>query len=290
MDTEKLNIGAEVEKLTALYDVIIEFVVNYSFQLLGALIVLVIGLFIAGKVSRRIEALLLARNFDVTLSRFIANMLRVAIIVMVAVVVLNKLGVNITPMVAAIGALSLGAGLAVQGLLTNYSAGLNIIITRPYIVGDTITLLGVTGVVKEVKLAATLLTNEDDEIITIPNRHVIGEIITNSNDCRVLELETGVAYQTDIDEACSVIADALNQVPGNIQKPAQIGIDNFGDSSVVLGVRFWTPTEQYFEQKYKSNLAIFKALTKANIEIPFPQREVTLLNQTDSDTNNGNSG
>lgn len=290
MDTEKLNIGAEVEKLTALYDVIIEFVVNYSFQLLGALIVLVIGLFIAGKVSRRIEALLLARNFDVTLSRFIANMLRVAIIVMVAVVVLNKLGVNITPMVAAIGALSLGAGLAVQGLLTNYSAGLNIIITRPYIVGDTITLLGVTGVVKEVKLAATLLTNEDDEIITIPNRHVIGEIITNSNDCRVVELEIGVAYQTDIDEACSVIADALNQVPGNIQKPAQIGIDNFGDSSVVLGVRFWTPTEQYFEQKYKSNLAIFKALTKANIEIPFPQREVTLLNQTDSDTNNGNSG
>ena len=290
MDTDKLNIGAEVEKLTALYDVIIEFVVNYSFQLLGALIVLVIGLFIAGKVSRRIEALLLARNFDVTLSRFIANMLRVAIIVMVAVVVLNKLGVNITPMVAAIGALSLGAGLAVQGLLTNYSAGLNIIITRPYIVGDTITLLGVTGVVKEVKLAATLLTNEDDEIITIPNRHVIGEIITNSNDCRVVELEIGVAYQTDIDEACSVIADALNQVPGNIQKPAQIGIDNFGDSSVVLGVRFWTPTEQYFEQKYKSNLAIFKALTKANIEIPFPQREVTLLNQTDSDTNNGNSG
>ena len=216
MDTEKLNTGAEVEKLTALYDVIIEFVVNYSFQLLGALIVLVIGLFIAGKVSRRIEALLLARNFDVTLSRFIANMLRVAIIVMVAVVVLNKLGVNITPMVAAIGALSLGAGLAVQGLLTNYSAGLNIIITRPYIVGDTITLLGVTGVVKEVKLAATLLTNEDDEIITIPNRHVIGEIITNSNDCRVVELEIGVAYQTDIDEACSVIADALNQVPGNI--------------------------------------------------------------------------
>ncbi len=290
MDTDKLNIGAEVEKLTALYDVIIEFVVNYSFQLLGALIVLVIGLFIAGKVSRRIEALLLARDFDVTLSRFIANMLRVAIIVMVAVVVLNKLGVNITPMVAAIGALSLGAGLAVQGLLTNYSAGLNIIITRPYIVGDTITLLGVTGVVKEVKLAATLLTNEDDEIITIPNRHVIGEIITNSNDCRVVELEIGVAYQTDIDEACSVIADALNQVPGNIQKPAQIGIDNFGDSSVVLGVRFWTPTEQYFEQKYKSNLAIFKALTKANIEIPFPQREVTLLNQTGSDTNNGNSG
>ncbi len=282
MDSDNINLGAEVEKITALYDVIIEFVVNYSFQLLGALIVLIIGLFIAGRVSRRVEQLLLTRKFDVTLSRFIANMLRVAIVIMVAVVVLNKLGVNITPMVAAIGALSLGAGLAVQGLLTNYSAGLNIIITRPYVVGDTITLLGVTGVVQEVHLAATLLTNEDDEIISIPNRHIIGEIITNSKECRVVELEIGVAYHTDIDQACSVITKALAEIDGNHNKAPHVGIDNFGDSAIVLGVRFWSPTEKFFEQKYKSNLAIFKALNAANIAIPFPQREVTLLAKSDS--------
>ncbi|BFM07078.1 mechanosensitive ion channel family protein [Halioxenophilus aromaticivorans] len=278
MDTDKLNIGAEVEKLSALYDLIIEFLVTYSFQLLGAVIVLIIGLFIAGRLSKRVEKLLLARKFDVTLSRFIANMLRVAIVIMVAVIVLNKLGVNITPMVAAIGALSLGAGLAVQGLLTNYSAGLNIIITRPYVVGDTITLLGVTGVVTEVRMAATLLTNEDDEIISIPNRHIIGEIITNSKDCRVVELEIGIAYRSDVDKACRVIGQALASVDGNNPKPAKIGIDSFGDSAVVLGVRFWTPTQQYFEQKYKSNAEIFKALVAAEIEIPFPQREITLLN------------
>lgn len=279
MDTPELDIGTEVEKLTELYDMVIEFVVNYSFQLLGAALVLAIGLFFANKLSKRVEKLFLSRDFDVTLSRFLANMLRVIIIVMVAVIVLNKLGVNITPMVAAIGALSLGAGLAVQGLLTNYSAGLNIIITRPYVVGDTITLLGVTGVVTDVRMAATLLTNEDDEIISIPNRHVIGEIITNSKENRVVELAIGVAYNSDIDQACQVIKNALTTVAGNSDRPIQIGIDNFADSSIVLGVRLWTPTEQYYEQKYKSNRAIFNALNQAGIEIPFPQREIKLLNQ-----------
>lgn len=287
MEDSQLDIGAEVEKLTALYDVIIEFIVNYSFQLLGAVLVLAIGLILAGKLSRRVEKLLLARNFDVTLSRFMANVIRISLIVMVAIVVLNKLGINVTPMVAAIGAVSLGAGLAIQGLLTNYSAGLNIIITRPYVVGDTITLLGVTGVVTEVRMAATLLTNEDEEVISIPNRHIIGEIITNSKADRVVELEIGVAYHSDIDQVCDIITLALNQVSGNRSRAAQIGIDNFADSAIVIGVRFWTPTEQYYEQKYKTNLAIFKALNQAGIEIPFPQREVKLLTNNTLETTNG---
>ena len=278
MDPADLQIQEQLEQLSALYTVLIEFVVNYSFHIIGAILVLLIGLFVSSRASKKIENLLLARDFDVTLSRFIANAIRIVIVAMVIIIVLNKLGINITPMVAAIGALSLGAGLAVQGLLSNYSAGLNIIIARPYVVGDTISLLGVTGVVKEVHLSHTILTNEDEEIITIPNKHVIGEIIHNSQENRVVELEIGIAYAADVERACEVINEALLSVEGNSQKPAQVGVDNFADSAITLGIRFWAPTEQFFEQKYKSNLAIFNALKQNSIAIPFPQREVTLLN------------
>ncbi len=278
MDPTDIQIDEHLEQLTALYTVLIEFVVNYSFHILGAIIVLAIGMWAANRSSRKIESLLLSRQFDVTLSRFIANAIRIVIVAMVAVIVLNKLGVYITPMVAAIGALSLGAGLAVQGLLSNYSAGLNIIITRPYVVGDTISLLGVTGIVKEVHLVHTILTNEDEELITIPNKHVIGEIIHNSKENRVVELEIGIAYASDVERACEVITQALKQVSGNDSREAQVGVDHFADSAIALGIRFWAPTDCYFQQKYKTNLAIFKALKDHQIDIPFPQREVTLLN------------
>ncbi|WP_317928759.1 mechanosensitive ion channel family protein [Halioxenophilus sp. WMMB6] len=278
MDPSDINLDEQLEQISAIYSLITEFLVNYSFQIIGAVIVLAIGLFISNRIAKKVENLCIARHMDVTLSHFLANALRIALLAVVAVIVLNKLGINITPMVAAIGALSLGAGLAVQGLLTNYSAGLNIIVTRPYVVGDTITLLGVTGIVKEVRLAATVLTNEDGQMITIPNRHVIGEIIHNSHGSRVVELEIGIAYSSNLELACAVVAEAVAATEGNDQRPAQVGVDNFADSAIVLGIRFWAPTDQYFEQKYKTNMAIFKALQANQIAIPFPQREVTLLN------------
>ncbi len=267
-----------LSQLSTLYELLTTFLVTYSFQIIGAIVVLIIGLLVANKASNWVKAFCIAKKLDITLSQFIANVVRIAIVVIVLIIVLNKLGINITPMVAAIGALSLGAGLAVQGLLTNYSAGLNIIVTRPYLVGDTISLLGVTGIVKEINLSHTLLTNEDEELITIPNRHVIGEIIHNSKESRVVELSIGVSYTTDIDLAKDVIIKTLASIEGNDSRTPQVGIDNFGDSSINLSVRFWAPTINYFEQKFKTNQAIFTVLSENNIRIPFPQREVTLLN------------
>ncbi|MCE2030045.1 mechanosensitive ion channel family protein [Sessilibacter corallicola] len=283
---EENPVELSISQLTTLYELITTFLVNYSFQIIGAVVVLIFGLFIANKASNWVKAVCLTKKLDVTLSQFIANVAKIVIVAIVVVIVLNKLGINITPMVAAIGALSLGAGLAVQGLLTNYSAGLNIIVTRPYVVGDTISLLGVTGVVKEVNLSHTLLTNEDEELITIPNRHVIGEIIHNSKESRVVELSIGVAYNADIDLAKHVITAALANIEGNDPRPPQVGIDNFGDSSINLSIRFWAPTITYFEQKFKTNQAIFNALADNNIQIPFPQREVTLLNPATSSKEN----
>lgn len=268
----------EIQLAQAIYQMVTEFFVNYSFQIIGALIILALGAVVARKISDIVLKLCERKELDVTLSRFFASTVKIAIITAVAIIALGKIGISVTPFVAAIGALSLGAGLAVQGLLSNYGAGLNIILTRPFVVGDTISVKGVTGQVKEVHLAFTLLADEDDVKITIPNKHIVGEIIHNSQTETLVEETVGIAYDSDPDKAIAVIQQSLEKIDGVSKERAPlIGIEDFGDSSINIGIRFWAPTRHYFQTRYRANLAIFESLKTAGISIPFPQREVRLL-------------
>ena len=274
----------EIDQFKEIYDLIVTFFVTYSFQLIGALIILLIGLLVSNRVARLVSRTCDKHGLDVTLSRFLASCTKIIIIVAVAVICLGKIGISVTPFVAAIGALSLGAGLAMQGLLSNYGAGFNIILTRPFIVGDTITVQGVTGIVKEVRLAQTILSDEDEVTILIPNRHIVGEIIHNSNDFKVVESTLGVAYNSDIDQVTSTIKAVLHELGVDTNRPPQVGIDEFGDSSINFGIRFWVPTDKYHQLRFRANDELFKALHLAGIEIPFPQREIRLLNSGKSDS------
>lgn len=267
----------ELEQLEKVYGLITEFFVKYSFQLLGAFIILLVGMFIAGRVGRMVEKLCLRNRIDITLSRFLASVSKIVIIIGVAVICLNKIGISVTPFVAAIGAVSLGAGLAVQGLLSNYGAGLNIILTRPFVIGDTICVQQVTGVVSEIRLAYTILSDEDEVRITIPNRHIIGEIIHNSRENKLAETTVGVAYGSDPQQVIALIRQVLDQQGASQSREPQIGIDGFGDSSLDFGVRFWLPTQEFHQRRFAINNAIYSALEQAGIQIPFPQREVRML-------------
>lgn len=276
------ELSKQLEQTAAIYQMVVEFFITYSFQILGALLVLVIGILIARKVGNLVFNLCQKKEIDITLSRFIASTSKIIVIVMVAIIALGKIGISVTPFVAAIGALSLGAGLAVQGLLSNYGAGLNIILTRPFVIGDTITVCGVTGQVKEVHLAVTILSDEDDVKITIPNRHIVGEIIQNSAQNTLANISIGIAYHEDPVNATQVIQQALVCTGGfDPLKPPKVGISAFADSSVNLSVRAWLPTQQYYENLFKINQAVFAALRENNISIPFPQQEVRLLNKSD---------
>lgn len=271
----------ELEQLQAVYTMIAEFLVQYSFQILGALIIFIIGLWVASKVQRFVAALCLKHEVDVTLSGFISNLVRILVIVMVAVIALGKLGISVAPFVAAVGALALGAGLALQGMLSNYAAGVTIILTRPFVVGNTVTIQGVVGVVKEISLGLTFLTNEEGEEISIPNKHIVGEILHNSFEYMLVETTIGISYSDDPEQAIATLSKVLASVETVSQEPAaKIGIDAFGDSSINIGVRFWVPTQSYFEVKYKANLMMFQALKQEGITIPFPQREVKVLAET----------
>ena len=266
---------AELSQLQDLYNVLLEFVVNYSFQVLGALLVLVLGTLVARWVGRFVASFCIKKNLDVTLSGFIGNLVKILILVFVMIMTLGNFGITVSPFIAAIGAATLGASFALQGLLSNYASGLTIILSRPFKVDDTITVKDMTGQVVEIKLAMTLLETEDGELISIPNKYLVGDILINSYSYKVVEMQIGVSYDDDPRHAISVIQAALSNFDELNQQPApQVGIDGFGDFSINIGIRYWAPTRQYFQVQYRVNLAIYDALNAAGVSIPFPRQDL----------------
>lgn len=263
---------ASVEKYM---DLIIEYAVTYGFQVVYAIIILIIGLIVARWLSNMVMRVCEARKLDITLSRFLGNIVRLALLAFVMIIVLGKFGIAMTPFIAAISAVAFGSSLALAGLLSNYGAGLTIIITRPFVVGNTIKVQSVSGVVEEVGLASTRLSTEDGEQITIPNKHIVGEILINSFENKVVETRIGISYNDDAQKAIDTIQNALQKIPEIVTEPApQIGIEEFADSSVNIGMRYWVPTKHYFQTLYRANLAVYTAIEQAGITIPFPQRDI----------------
>lgn len=273
------GLDQELAQLQQVYQVIVEFLVNYSFQLLGALLIFLLGLWLSNKAANWTSNKLRQHNIDITLSGFVSNLIRLFIIAMVIIICLGKLGISVTPMIAAIGAASLGAGLAVQGMLSNYAAGITIIVTRPFVVGNTITVKEITGQVADIHLGMTTLTNEEGEQITIPNKHIIGEILHNSFANKLVELKLNIDFATEPNRVIPLIEEVLTSFSAvDKAQPVQVGINNFTDAGLELGIRYWIPTASYYQDKYRINLAIWNVLQHANIKIASPIRTIKLLN------------
>jgi len=150
----------------------------------------------------------------------------------------------------------LGATFALQGVLSNYAAGLALILTRPFVVGNTIRVQGVSGVVNEISLTATLLDGEDGERITIPNKDVVGQVLVNSHAFRIVETRIAVEEDTDLEATFIALSDAIRSVDGVAADPApRVGLHDFTYGGFVIGMRFWVPSMRYFEVRYAANKA-----------------------------------
>ena len=271
----------EITAVQRIIDMVVDFLVKYSFQVIGAVIILLVGAFVAKWMSSLLLKLLEKKNFDITLSKFLVNTVKLVIIVFAVIVAIGKFGITISPLIAALAAMAFGASFAIQGPVANYGAGLVIILTRPFVVGNTITVAGVNGVVEEVKLGATILTDEDGVKITIPNKHITGEIIYNSEQWKIVEEVVGISYSSSPEEAIGIVKKSLDQFEEIAKEPpVQVGIQAFGDSSINIGYRYWVPTTKYFQTLYKVNLAVYKQLIEGGVEIPFPQRDVRILSRS----------
>ena len=269
-----------ISTIQKLIETLIQYGVNYGFQVLGALITLLIGLIAGNWISGLFLKFLEKKNLDLTLSQFLATCAKMIVLAFAAIVALGKFGITIAPFVAALSAMAFGASFAIQGPLSNYGAGLSIILGRPFIVGNTITVAGVSGLVQKVTLAATILTNEDGTKITIPNKDIVGQIIHNSQEFKLAQATVGISYENDPAKAIQAIQRVIENFPAVTHQPKpQIGIQEFADSAINIGYRFWVPTDRYFHIFFGVNMAVYNALKEAGMTLPYPQRDIRIVSQ-----------
>lgn len=275
----------DIEFVQKLVNTLIEFFVNYSFQVIGAIIVLIIGAIIGRWVARVLIKAFQKKKMDITLAMFLAGCVKMLILSFAVIIALGKFGITITPFVAALSAMAFGASMAIQGPLSNYGAGIGIILGRPFVVGNMITVSEVSGIVEEVKLACTILRNGDGVQITIPNKDIVGKILHNSKENKVVNESIGIGYENSVENAIQIVRKAIENSPNVFKnsKP-QIGVESFGDSFINIEYRYWVPATDYYQAMYDVNLAVYNALIQGGISIPYPRHEVRIISQTPAET------
>ncbi|MDG1206613.1 MAG: mechanosensitive ion channel family protein [Pseudomonadales bacterium] len=270
-------LGEELAQAEVIYQKVTSFLIDSAPQIFGAIIILVAGYVIANSVSKALVKFLIKKDLDVTLSQLLGSITYFSVLFIFVVIALGKFNISITPFVAALGAFTLGAGLAIQGIVSNYGAGFSIIFTRPFVVGNTLTVQHVSGVVVEIRLAYTLLENEDGERIMIPNKEIVGQILENSFEYKLVETIVTIEATADPTKTIDLLANALKDLDCIAQTPAsQFGIDEFSPLGIKLGIRCWVPTKAYFESKYRINRVIFDTLRDNQIKLSVPRQEIQI--------------
>lgn len=271
----------EFQQAELIYERLVQFFVDYSMQVVGAIIILIIGFVVANRISNWITSFLVKKDLDVTLSQLIGSITYFTILFGFVVIALGKFGISITPFIAALGAFALGAGLAIQGIVSNYGAGFAIIFSRPFVVGNTLRVQNVSGVVEEIRLAYTVLTTEDGERITIPNREIIGQILENSYANKLVETIVTIEPTAEPGQIINQLIAALGDLSCVSNDPnLQVGIDGFSALGTEIGIRCWVPTATYYESKYEVNAKIHETLRAAGISLSTPRQLIRLLEAT----------
>lgn len=251
----------------------------FGIRLLGALVIFLVGKWVAKLVSGLIGGALNRAHVDATLNRFLTRIAYTLLLLVVVMAALDMIGVKTTSLVAIIGAAGLAIGLAMQGSLANFAAGVLIIIFRPFKIGDFIDAGGVKGIVEEISIFTTNLRTPDNLGVIVPNSAITGGSITNfaAKDTRRVDMTFGIAYDDDIATAKKVIWDVLNADERILKDPAPIvGVMELADSSVNIVVWPWVARADFLNVKFDLNERIKAGLEAAGCSIPFPQRDVHL--------------
>lgn len=262
-------------------DVVVEYVVRYGFQVLGAVLVFAIGAMVARWAGKLAQQWLERQDMEPPIRMLLVKIIQVLILLFTAMAALSQLGVQIAPLLAGIGVAGLGVGLALQGVLSNVIAGLSIIFTKPYRVGEHISLLGVHGDVLTIDIFSTTLMHPDRSRVVIPNRKIVGEILHNFSNIRQLHLTVNVAYSTNLTAALALIREILAQNPGVLKDPAPaVGISQLGESGITISIDPWASVADMGRVQGELNQALIEQFRSAHVDLPIPKQEVRLLQAT----------
>jgi len=258
------------------------FIAEYGLKIVAAILILVIGRWIAKGIRALIKRLLEKSKVDPTLVSFVCSLTYVGLMAFIIIAVLGKLGVATASFVAVLGAAGLAVGLALQGSLANFAAGVLIILFKPYKIGDFIEAGGTMGSVEEIGIFTTELKTPDNKKVIVPNAKITGDNIVNYTvkGTRRMDLVAGVSYSADLDKVRSVLEEILAEEERFLKDPAPtIGVLELADSSVNFAFRPWVKTDDYWDVYFATQEKIKKRFDAAGIEIPFPQRDVHIYNQ-----------
>ena len=277
-------LGGANETVQQVVDQLIGLFMAYGIEVLGALVLLVIGIKVAGWSGRAVgRGLEKVGRVDQTLIGFFSSLTRYAVLAIVLIAVLNQFGVETTSLIAVVGAAGLAIGLALQGTLSNVAAGVMLLIFRPFKVGDFVEAGGHSGTVKELNLFFCVMATGENVRIAVPNGSIWGASITNysANPTRRVDFLFGVAYDADLNVAIDAIRGVLTADSRVLPDPeVLVAVSELGDSSVNIVARAWVSTADYWAARFDLTKAVKEGLDAKGVGIPFPTRTVHVIKET----------
>ena len=251
--------------------------VDFGVRIIVAILIFYIGRMIARGLSNGIRKVMAAREVDKILETFVSNLVYWALLIVVIIAAIDRLGIETTSLIAVMGAAGLAVGLALQGSLSNFAAGVLIVIFRPYRVGDFVEAAGISGSVEQVQILTTILKTPDNKQIIVPNSAIMSSIITNysANDTRRVDLTIGVSYDDDLDKVQKTLEEIVSADDRILKDPAcVIRVHELADSSVNFVVRPWVASGDYWNVYWDLTETIKKRFDQDGISFPFPQQDV----------------
>ena len=258
-------------------DTMTQYAVQYGLQAIVAIGIFAVGVLASRWTGKFVQQSLERQTLDPPVRMLLVRIVKIVVLLFTAVIALETLGVPIAPLVAGISIAGVGIGLALQGVLSNIMAGLSIIFTKPYKVGDHISLLGVHGDVVIIDIFSTTLKHPDHSRVIIPNRKIVGEILHNFGTIRQIHLTVEVVYKTDLDQALAIIRDVIASHPHILKDPPpSSGVSKLGHPSVTIAIEPWTAVLHYASIQGELNKAIIERFRAAHIEFPTPVNTTTV--------------
>jgi len=269
----------QLQSFDQIKNTVIDLSIRFGPKVFVAVLILVIGFFVARWVAGAAQGYLEKLHLEPPVRTLLLRFIRLLIMALFLLMALTNLDINLLPLIAGLSVAGAGIALAMQGVLGNLAAGMTIIFTRPFRVGEWIEIAGVSGQVTKMELFYTTLLHTDMSHVVIPNRKIVGDILHNYGSIRQLDLSVGVAYGTDLNEATAIVRRALAANPRVLKEPVPVvGVSLLADSSISIAVKPWVKVDDFVFAQVEINQAVAEQLRAANISIPFPQREVRLLN------------